>query len=126
MTDRPRVENAPGIAWRRKGDGWEAIWRARADLVEKGFRPKNHHLWSGLTPSETEAAAISDTCRRLQDEMLIFGRGGLPKVGNSTGRLKSLMNCYQTDPDSTYHKKRFRGPKEPRHHLSADGRAARA
>ena len=59
MTERPRVENAPGITWRRKGDGWEAIWRARADLIEKGFRPKNQPLWSGIEPSSTEKA-VSD------------------------------------------------------------------
>jgi hypothetical protein len=77
-------------------------------------------------PSEIEAAAMSDTCRRLQDEMLIFGRGGLPKVGQYDGTLKSLMNCYQTDPDSTYHKKRYAVPQKPRQHLSPDGRAPRA
>jgi hypothetical protein len=107
MTDRPQIENSPGIAWRRKGDGWEAIWRARADLIARGFTPKNQHLWSGDVPTETEAAAISDTCRRLQDEMLIFGRGGLPQVGEYDGTLESLVKCYQTDPDSTYHKKRY-------------------
>lgn len=108
MTDRPRIENAPGITWRRKGDGWEAIWRARADLVKRGFSPKNQSLWSGLEPTKTQASWISDNCRRLQDEMLIFGRGNLPTINAFNGTLKSLMNCYQTDPDSTYHKKRFR------------------
>ncbi len=107
MIERPSVENAPGITWRRKGDGWEATWRARADLVKAGFTPKNHPLWDGITPTDTEKAEISDTCRRLQDEMLIFGRGGLPKVSGFDGTIKSLVNCYQTDPDSSYHKKRF-------------------
>jgi hypothetical protein len=107
MTDRPRVENAPGITWRRKGDGWEALWRARADLIKRGFSPKNQSLWSGIEPTATEAAYISDNCRRLQDEMLIFGRGNLPAINVFDGTIKSLMNCYQTDPDSTYHKKRY-------------------
>lgn len=104
---RPHVDNAPGITWRPKGEGWEAIWRARPDLIQKGFRPKNHRLWSGTELSEVEAAAIADTCRRLQDEMLIFGRGGLPSINAFDGTLKALVNCYQTNPDSTYHKKRY-------------------
>ena len=93
---RPHVDNAPGITWRPKGEGWEAIWRARPDLIQKGFRPKNHRLWSGTELSEVEAAAIADTCRRLQDEMLIFGRGGLPSINAFDGTLKALVNCYQT------------------------------
>jgi hypothetical protein len=104
---KPHVENAPGIVWRPKGEGWEAIWRARADLVKRGFQPKNHHLWSGTVPTDLEAAHIADTCRRLQDEMLIFARGGLPVVNQFDGSLRGLVNCYQTDPDSTYHKKRY-------------------
>lgn len=107
MTQRPKVENAPGIAWRKKGDGWEATWRARADLVKAGFTPKNHPLWSGEAMTDLEAAEISDTCRRLQDEMLLWGRGGAPQVSGFDGALKSLIACYQTDPDSRYHKKRF-------------------
>ncbi len=107
MTERPHVDNAPGITWRPKGEGWEATWRARTDLVKRGFTPKNHPLWSGLAPSEIEAAQISDTCRRLQDEMLVYARGGLPETNAFDGSLASLVNCYQTDPDSTYHKKRY-------------------
>lgn len=108
MIERPRVENAPGITWRRKGDGWEAIWRARADLVERGFRPKNQPLWSGLEPSPTEKAAMSDTCRRLQDEMLMFSRGGLPVVMNAyDGTIKTLAEAYQTNAYSPFLKRRY-------------------
>lgn len=108
MTERPRVENAPGINWRRTSEGWEAIWRARTDLVKRGFLPKNHHLWSGTALTEIEAKEISDNCRRLQDEMLVFSRGGLPHQINAfDGTIRTLVNCYQTDPDSTYHKRRY-------------------
>jgi hypothetical protein len=78
---KPRVENAPGLTWRAKGAGWEAIWRARQDLVARGFRPKNQRIWLGIAPTDIEAVHISSRCRRLQDEMLIFGRGGLPTLG---------------------------------------------
>jgi hypothetical protein len=104
---KPHVENAPGITWRQKGEGWEAIWRARKDLVKRGFTPKNQSLWEGIQPTQMEADFISDECRRLQDEMLVFSRGGLPSVNQFDGSIRTLVNCYQTDPDSSYHKKRF-------------------
>lgn len=103
---KPHVENAPGLVWQQKGDGWKAIWRARADLIDRGFSPKNRTLWTGVEPSPADAAYISDNCQRLQAEMLVFGRGA-PAVNPFDGTLRTLVNCYQTDPDSTYHKKRF-------------------
>jgi hypothetical protein len=104
---KPHVENAPGLIWREKENGWTAVWRARDDIIKLGFRPKNETLWSGHEPTETEAAYIADYCRRLQDEMLAFGRGHQPQINAFDGTLKSLINCYQTDPASPFHKKRF-------------------
>lgn len=103
----PRITDAPGHIWRKHARGWECRWQARTDLVAKGFTPKSKQLFVGEEPTETEIAFIQDTCRRLQDEMLIFGRGDLPVVSQFDGSLRSLINCYQTDPDSSYHKLRF-------------------
>ncbi len=103
----PKVENAPGLIWRTSAKGWEARWQCRTDMINKGFTPKSQRMWEGVEPTPTEAAAISDGCTRLQDEMKIFGRGGLPVVNAYDGTLRSLINCYQTDPDSSYHKKRY-------------------
>jgi hypothetical protein len=103
----PRITDAPGHIWRKHARGWECRWQARTDMVNKGFMPKSQQLFVGQEPTETEIAFIQDTCRRLQDEMLTFGRGGLPVVTQFEGSLKSLINCYQTDPDSSYHKLRF-------------------
>ena len=104
----PKVENAPGLIWRPYQGGWEARWQARTDLINKGFEPKSQRLWTGAEPTEAEAATISDTCNRLQDEMKIFSRGGLPAPVNPfDGTLRSLINCYQTDKDSPYQKNRF-------------------
>lgn len=103
----PKITDAPGHIWRKHVRGWECRWQCRTDLVEKGFKPKSQQLFVGEEPSETEIAFIQDSCRRLQDEMLTFGRGGLPTVNPYEGSLRSLINCYQTDPDSTYHKLRF-------------------
>lgn len=107
---KPRVEGAPGLIWRRdkKDKKWEALWRARTDIIDMGFRPKNKTLWSGTDqPTEKEADYIADQCRRMQDEMLAFGRDHQPNITPFDGTLRSLVNCYQTDKDSSYHKKRY-------------------
>jgi hypothetical protein len=50
---------------------------------------------------------IADRCRELQQEMLVWARGGLPEVGPFDGTLRSLMRAYKTDPDSQYRKIRY-------------------
>lgn len=102
----PTIKDAPGHIWRKHTRGWECRWQCRTDLAERGFSPKSQQLFVGDEPTETEIAFIKDNCRRLQDEMLVFGRGGLPTVSAFDGSLRSLINCYQTDPDSTYRKLR--------------------
>jgi hypothetical protein len=104
----PKITEAPGHIWRKHVKGWECRWQCRTDLIDKGFKPKSQQLFVGEEPNETEVAFIQDTCRRLQDEMLTFGRGGLPAVTAFDGTLASLIHCYQTDPDSRYHKLRFK------------------
>jgi hypothetical protein len=104
----PKITDAPGSIWRKHAMGWECRWQARTDLVQRGFLPKSQQIYVGEEPNETETAYIQDTCRRLQDEMLVFGRGGLPSINQFDGSLGSLIKCYQTDPDSTYHKLRYR------------------
>jgi hypothetical protein len=103
----PKVTDAPGIIWRPNRQGWEARWQCRTDLINAGFSPKSQRLWIGAEPTEKDVAYIQDSCRRLQDEMLVFSRGGLPDGKPFDGTLRALTSCYQTDPDSTYAKKRF-------------------
>lgn len=104
----PKITDAPGHIWRKHTKGWECRWQCRTDLIDKGFTPKSQQLFVGEEPNETEIAFIQDTCRRLQDEMLHFSRGGVPMATSFDGTLRSLINCYQTDPDSRYHKLRFK------------------
>jgi hypothetical protein len=104
---KPHVENAPGLVWRKKAGGWEALWRARRDLIEKGFTPKNVPLWKGEEPELADTQYIQDQCQRLQADMLAFGRGEAAKAMTFDGTIKTLIYCYQTDVDSKYHKKRW-------------------
>src|SRR5689334_993826 len=75
---RPSI-SAPGLAWKPRKSGWEARWQARTDLVERGFKPKSMRIWFGTTPKEIEIAFIEERCRQLQDEMLVWARGGIPR-----------------------------------------------
>jgi hypothetical protein len=110
MAEKPTVEGAPGLIWRPMKDQWEARWQARTDLIEKGFTPKSVRLWKGVTPTQAQAAYIADRCQFYQARMLVFGRGGIPQMqtGAYDGTLGSLIGCYQTDPDSTYGKLRWK------------------
>ncbi len=105
----PKLENAPGIRWRKLRKKWEARWQARGDIVKKGFRPKSMQVWSGHL-EELDADNIhyiQHRAQSLQDEMLIHGRGGLPDVGYLTETIEGLADAYRTDPDSRYHKARY-------------------
>jgi hypothetical protein len=112
MNDRPPlIENAQGLAWRKRKHGWEARWRARADLILRGYRPKNVRLWLASKddpePSANAIAFIQDRCVVLQRDMLLWAHGGLPDVAVYDGRLASLVNQYKSDKVSTYHSARF-------------------
>lgn len=105
---KPQVENAPGLIWRPVKRGWEARWQARTDLIGRGFLPKSRALWTGAEPTPDEAAYISDQCQRLQSDMLTFSSGLIAEMNQFDGKtLGSLIKCYQTDPSSRYHKKRY-------------------
>jgi len=103
----PKIENAPGLKWRKTKTGWEARWRARADLVQKGFAPKIVRLWAGVEMDDFDIAYVRDRCEALQSEMLIWAKGGLPSEETFDGTIASLARCYQTDEESPYHAGRY-------------------
>jgi hypothetical protein len=109
MTERtpPRVEDAPGLVWRERKNGWVAYWQARSDLVKKGYAPGAVRLWEGAELDEIDALEISSQCNEHQSVMLIWGRerdaGGKPMP---IVTIHNLIEKYQTDEDSAFHKKR--------------------
>src|SRR5262245_26060721 len=107
----PKIENAPGLTWRPRKWGWEARWRARTDLVRRGYRPAVVRLWlpsaTDRELTDTLRSFISDRCQALQDEMLVWGRGGIQVVPLYDGSIKGLIAAYQTDQDSSYRKLRY-------------------
>lgn len=106
----PKI-NAPGITWRLLKHGYECRWRARPDLIKIGWVPRNARLFKPTpgepVPGESSTMYIIDRANALQDEMLVWGRGGIEIEAVYDGTWDSLIACYQSDKDSTYHKKRY-------------------
>jgi hypothetical protein len=106
----PKIDNAPGLTWRKTKIGWEARWLARTDLVKRGFGPRVIRLWASepgsIDPTDFEISYIRDRCNALQSEMLTWGRGGLPNE-SFDGTIASLVRAYQTDEDSSYKNIRY-------------------
>ncbi len=108
MAERPKIENAPGLTWRKRRTGWEARWRARIGLVREGYTPKIVRLWIGTEPNDIERQWIMDRCAALQSDMLVWSRGGIPLATSYDGTVAALSRAYQTDADSNFRKLRFR------------------
>src|SRR5581483_2752519 len=109
--DRPILENAPGHFIRPRKEGWAVFWQCRADLAKRGFQPQSRQIAViGAEPSPAERDFISDQCNLLQNEMLIWGRGGVPETVAFDGTIKGLCEVYQKDPDSSFRYLRFRTP----------------
>lgn len=67
----PEVANAPGLTWQRRHYGWFAVWRAPAEMVERGYRPAMQRLVCvGQELSRVEREYISDRCVRLQFDLI--------------------------------------------------------
>src|SRR5262245_50494518 len=99
MTERqpPRIDDAPGLVLvPRKRGLWSVVWRSQ----EPGFEPKNRFLCAiDDSPTDEEREYIAGWCQILQAEMHEWKRG--PGVRAFDGTLKSLIEHYQSDKDST-------------------------
>lgn len=113
MSERPHIDNAPGLTWKTRKNGWEARWQARTDILAMDYPVKSARIWAGAEPTDDERTYIAARCQRLQDEMLAFAqvqrRKSAPTISTSfNGTLTGLIYAYQTDKDSTYQKLRYR------------------
>jgi hypothetical protein len=69
----PIVPDAPGLVWKRRKDGWLAIWKARPDAIKRGYPTKQRRIAVVEKCSPVEKEFISDICTALQYDMLQFG-----------------------------------------------------
>src|SRR5262245_30496037 len=107
---KPLGLQSRGLSWRKRSNRFVALWVARRDLVDKGYPVATQRIWpptdsTETVPTYTEWLYISSECERLQNEMLAWCRTS--KQTNPilafNGTLKSLINVYQVDKDSSYH-----------------------
>lgn len=107
----PKIENAPGLKWRPIKAGWQALWRAATPIVKRGYKFKSIRIWESTTtnpePDEIAKKFIAERCQTMQDDMLIWADGGKKEPATYDKTWGSLVLCYQTDRDSTYHSKRY-------------------
>jgi len=111
MTKPPRIPDAPGLTWRKLKHGWECRWRARTDLVQKGYIPKYARLFMP-TPEFPEPGPagiiwIQERAQALQDDMHRWAGGGTLPPAKYNETWSGLIACYKTDSDSTYKKNRY-------------------
>jgi hypothetical protein len=111
MSDRipPILDDAPGYVLRPIKNGWAVKWFARTDLISKGFKPRSFGICHiGFEPTLVERKYISEVCNAWQDHMLAFGQNIPSLPGEFSGTWESLVHCYTHDPDSPFHKNRYR------------------
>lgn len=93
--DRPK---SPGLKWRKRKDGDVPYWFADKAAVEAGYPVKcrnlSHHISS--------PAQIVEQAQILQRDMLAFMNGDRKRDAKFDGTWRSLIEVYETDPDSPY------------------------
>lgn len=108
----PKIENAPGLAWKKHKYQWEARWQARSDLVKDGYPVSVVRLWLGMLgpdkPNEYTISMIRDRCNAMQDEMYAWANADLVRpIADFNGTVSSLIYCFKNDKLSRYQKLRF-------------------
>jgi len=92
---------------RREDGPPDAYWYAAKRAVAAGFTPTIVKLHGDLQNYQNLQAMFT-RCNLLWSEMLEWMReGATDHRPIYDGTVSSLIDCYQTDPDSTYHDTRF-------------------
>lgn len=92
-----KTPNPPGLRTLRG----KPIWRASKAALKAGYPVKNVNL----SMYAADAEAIERRCARLQIEMNSWLSGRRGNVMTFDGTIRSLVDLYQSDPDSPYHDK---------------------
>lgn len=101
-----------GLQWRTRASGKRVpYWLARKDLIKQGYTPKCVRL------NSADPEFIAQRCAILQAEMLEWSAGIRQRRRTFDGSVRSLVECYQTDPDSPYHDLRAATQKSYSKHL---------
>jgi hypothetical protein len=96
--DRPK---SPGLKWRKRKGGAVPYWFADAAAIKAGYPVKSVNLSHFADKPELLIARA----QVLQKEMLRWISGDRGAPPRFDGTFKSLLDIYQTDPESTYNTK---------------------
>jgi len=88
--------SAPGLTYR----GDRPVWRATKSAIAAGYPVKNVNL----SLYANEPAALVERCERLQAEMKAWVSGRKGRIAEFDGTIKSLIETWQSDPESPYRK----------------------
>lgn len=103
LLNRPVIDNAPGLTWKQRKVGWEALWAADKAVLRRGYPVKDVSLWKGFYPNEETCGFIAKRCRELQQWMHDWMAAHKKTPEKFDGvTLHSLIWAYKTDPVSNY------------------------
>jgi hypothetical protein len=74
----PVIPDTPGLVWKRRKAGWQAVWKPRPDIFMRGYPIKQVRLALEEKFSPVHKRYISEQCTRLQHDMLKFERYAPP------------------------------------------------
>lgn len=98
--DQEKRPTSPGLKWRNRKHGPPVpYWFADPKAIDMGYEVRSANL-SALSDNP---AALVKRARRLQDEMLLWMKGATKAGAVFDGRFNSLLEIYETDPESTFH-----------------------
>jgi hypothetical protein len=101
MDTRQKRPQSPGLKWRDRKGGSVPYWFAAGAAVKAGYPVKS----ANLSTFADNPALLIERAQRLQAEMLRWMSGDHGTNQRFDGTFKSLLEIYQTDPESTYNTK---------------------
>ena len=101
MDTRQKRPQSPGLKWRDRKGGAVPYWFADSAAIKAGYPVKG----ANLSHLASNAEMLIARAQRLQAEMLRWVSGDRGTPPRFDGTFKSLLEIYQTDPESTYNTK---------------------
>lgn len=100
--------DAPGLrVISRKNGSVDLYWYAPKRAAKSGFKPVVQRLQGNLD-SEPAMHAVSQRCKRLWEEASRWmAECPAKRLPDYDGTVHSLIECYQTDTDSSFHDTRY-------------------
>jgi hypothetical protein len=100
LMDKPLISAAPGLRWRKRARGWVPMWLPSDAAAKLGY-PCGVVNLEHLDPAD-----IADRCRALQADMNLWLAGYRKDRLNYQGTIASILDIYETHPESPLHSKK--------------------